>query len=58
MSTCSHKAHSQLIQLIAKRDSAGLAAAMLQHLQQIEGDLILVERAEVVTDLASIFPGR
>jgi DNA-binding GntR family transcriptional regulator len=58
VTTCSHKVHGQLIKLIAKRDSAGLAAAMLQHLQQIEGDLVLVERAEVVTDLRNIFPAR
>ena len=58
VTTCSHKVHAQLIKLIAKRDSAGLAAAMLQHLQQIEGDLVLVEHAEVVTDLRSIFPAR
>ena len=58
VTTCSHKVHAQLIKLIAKRDSAGLAAAMLQHLQQIEGDLVLVERAEIVTDLHSIFPAR
>ena len=55
VSTCSHKVHAGLIKFIAKRDSAGLAGAMLQHLQQIEGDLVLVERAEVVTDLRSIF---
>ena len=55
VSTCSHKVHAELIKFIAKRDSAGLAGAMLQHLQQIEGDLVLVERAEVVTDLRSIF---
>ena len=58
VSTCSHKAHAQLIKLIARRDSAGLAAAMLQHLQQLEGDLVLVEHAEIVTDLRSIFPAR
>jgi DNA-binding GntR family transcriptional regulator len=58
VTTCSHKVHAQLIKFIAKRDSAGLAAAMLQHLQQIESDLILVERVEVVTDLRSIFPAR
>jgi DNA-binding GntR family transcriptional regulator len=58
VSTCSHKAHGQLITFIAKRDPAGLAAAMLQHLQEIESDLILVERPEVVTDLRSIFSAR
>ncbi len=58
VSSCSHKAHGELIRFIAKRDSAGLAGAMLQHLQQIESDLILVERAEVVTDLRSIFARR
>jgi DNA-binding GntR family transcriptional regulator len=55
VSTCSHKVHGHLITFIAKRDAPGLAAAMLRHLQEIESDLILVERPEVVTNLRSIF---
>lgn len=58
VATCSHQVHAGLIRFVVRRDSAGLAAAMLQHLQQIESDLILVERAETVTDLRRIFGPR
>jgi DNA-binding GntR family transcriptional regulator len=55
VSSCSHLAHANLIKLIEKRDAAGLAAGMLKHLGQIEGDLVLFEREEPVTDLRSVF---
>jgi DNA-binding GntR family transcriptional regulator len=57
VSSCSHIAHSQLIKLIERRDAAGLADAMLRHLQQIEGDLVLFERKQVATDLRAVFAG-
>jgi DNA-binding GntR family transcriptional regulator len=55
VSSCSHLAHSRLIQCIEQRDAAGLAAAMLAHLNEIESDLVLFEREESVTDLAAVF---
>jgi DNA-binding GntR family transcriptional regulator len=55
VSTCSHLAHSRLIQFIERRDAAGLAAAMLEHLNEIESDLVLFEREGSATDLAAVF---
>jgi DNA-binding GntR family transcriptional regulator len=55
VSSCSHLAHSRLIQFIERRDADGLAAAMLQHLIEIESDLVLFEREDSVTDLAAVF---
>ena len=55
VSSCSHLAHANLIKLIEKRDAEGLATAMLKHLDQIEGDLVLFEREEPVTDLKMVF---
>jgi DNA-binding GntR family transcriptional regulator len=55
VSSCSHLAHTHLIEYIERRDAAGLAAAMLQHLDEIEGDLVLFERDDSVTDLKSVF---
>ena len=55
VSSCSHLAHANLIKLIEHRDAEGLAAAMLQHLEQIEGDLVLFDRGDPVTDLKSVF---
>src|ERR1700681_3331341 len=55
VSSCSHLAHAHLIQYIERRDAAGLAAAMLQHLDQIESDLVLFEREESATDLKAVF---
>jgi DNA-binding GntR family transcriptional regulator len=55
VSSCSHLAHAHLIQYIERRDAAGLAAAMLQHLEQIESDLVLFEREESATDLKAVF---
>src|SRR3984885_50830 len=55
VSNCSHLAHAQLIQFIERRDAAGLAGAMLQHLNEIESDLVLFERDESVTDLKTVF---
>jgi DNA-binding GntR family transcriptional regulator len=53
--SCSHLAHAHLIKFIERRDADGLAAAMLAHLNQIEGDLVLFEREEAVTDLRAVF---
>ena len=55
VSSCSHLAHAHLIEYIKRRDAPGLAAAMLQHLDEIEGDLVLFERDDSVTDLKSVF---
>jgi DNA-binding GntR family transcriptional regulator len=57
-SGCSHVSHASLIKLIERRDGEGLAKAMLTHLEQLEGDLILYEREEQVTDLKAVFAGR
>jgi DNA-binding GntR family transcriptional regulator len=51
VSTCSHLAHRHLIEYIERRDADGLAAAMLEHLNTIEGDLMLFEQDEPVMDL-------
>jgi DNA-binding GntR family transcriptional regulator len=55
VSSCSHLAHAQLIRFIERRDADGLATAMLRHLNQIEGDLVLFERGEFVTDVRTVF---
>ena len=55
VSSCSHLAHANLIKLIERRDAEGLGAAMLKHLDQIEGDLVLFEREEPVMDLKTVF---
>lgn len=55
VSSCSHLAHAQLIKFIERRDADGLAAAMLAHLNQIEGDLVLFEREETITDMRLVF---
>jgi DNA-binding GntR family transcriptional regulator len=55
VSSCSHLAHAQLIRHIERRDADGLAAAMLRHLNQIEGDLVLFEREEFVSDIRTVF---
>jgi DNA-binding GntR family transcriptional regulator len=57
VSTCSHAAHGALIKLIERRDTAGLAKAMRQHLEQIESDLALFERAVPAADLKAVFTG-
>jgi DNA-binding GntR family transcriptional regulator len=55
VSSCSHLAHAHLIKHIERGDSDGLAAAMLRHLDQIEGDLMLFERRPSVTDIKVVF---
>jgi DNA-binding GntR family transcriptional regulator len=55
VSSCSHLAHTQLIRCIERRDAEGLAAAMLRHLNEIEGDLVLFEREALVTDIRTVF---
>jgi DNA-binding GntR family transcriptional regulator len=55
VSSCSHLAHTQLVKFIERRDANGLAAAMLQHLDEIERDLVLFEREEFVADIKTVF---
>jgi DNA-binding GntR family transcriptional regulator len=55
ISSCSHVAHGDLIKLIERRDAEGLAKAMRQHLEQIESDLVLFERAVPLADLKAVF---
>jgi DNA-binding GntR family transcriptional regulator len=57
VSSCSHLAHTQLIKFIERHDGNGLAAAMLQHLDEIERDLVLFEREEFVVDIKAVFAG-
>jgi DNA-binding GntR family transcriptional regulator len=52
---CSQTSHGQLIALIEAGDAEGLAGAMLEHLNEIEGHLMLFERKEVPVDLRQIF---
>lgn len=58
VSSCSHTAHAALIKLIERRDAEGLAKAMRQHLEQIENDLVLFERAVPTADLKAVFTER
>jgi DNA-binding GntR family transcriptional regulator len=55
VSSCSHQAHAQLIRLIERRDAEGAAKAMRQHLDEIEGDLVLFERQEFSANIRSVF---
>jgi len=52
---CSQTSHSQLIGLIEAGDAEALANAMLEHLNEIEGHLMLYERKETPVDLRRIF---
>jgi DNA-binding GntR family transcriptional regulator len=54
---CSHISHGRLIELIEKKDADGLAGAMLQHLDEIEGCLVLREKKATSVDLKDIFAG-
>jgi DNA-binding GntR family transcriptional regulator len=53
--SCSCEVHEKLIELMTKRDEAGLAAEMDAHLQEIEGRLALLENETQPADLKSIF---
>jgi len=55
VSSCSHQAHGQLIRFIERGDAQGLANAMRQHLDEIEGDLVLFERQEFTADIRAVF---
>jgi DNA-binding GntR family transcriptional regulator len=55
VSSCSHQAHAQLIRFIERGDAEGLAKAMRQHLDEIEGDLVLFERQEFSADIRAVF---
>jgi DNA-binding GntR family transcriptional regulator len=52
---CSHISHNHLIELFEKGDGESLAAAMLQHLNEIEDQLVLHEKTEASVDLKNIF---
>ena len=55
VSSCSHQAHSRLIKLIERGDAPALAAAMRQHLDEIENDLVLFERQKFSADIRLVF---
>jgi DNA-binding GntR family transcriptional regulator len=55
VSSCSHRAHAELIGFIERRDAAGLAKAMRRHLDEIEGDLVLFERQKFSADIRAVF---
>jgi DNA-binding GntR family transcriptional regulator len=55
VSSCSHRAHAQLIRFIERGDAPGLARAMREHLDEIEGDLVLFERQEFSADIRAVF---
>ena len=56
VSSCSHEAHGQLIRFIERGDAKGLAEAMRRHLDEIEGDVVLLERQEFSADIRAVFP--
>jgi DNA-binding GntR family transcriptional regulator len=47
--------NGQLIGFIERGDAQGLAKAMRQHLDEIEGDLVLCERQEFSADIRAVF---
>jgi DNA-binding GntR family transcriptional regulator len=53
--SCSCDVHERLIDLMEKRDEAGLAAEMEAHLEEIESRLALFENEPQPADLKSIF---
>jgi DNA-binding GntR family transcriptional regulator len=55
VSSCSHRAHAELIGFIERRDAPGLAKAMRRHLDEIEGDLVLFERQKFSADIRAVF---
>jgi DNA-binding GntR family transcriptional regulator len=55
ISSCSHMAHARLIRFIERGDAPGLANAMREHLDEIEGDLVLFERQEFSADIRAVF---
>lgn len=52
---CSHVSHAHLIELIEAGDADRLSAAMLEHLAEIEGQLVLHEATKVSVDLKAVF---
>lgn len=52
---CSQTSHGQLVDLIEAGDRDALANAMLEHLEEIEGQLMPHERKETAVDLRRIF---
>jgi DNA-binding GntR family transcriptional regulator len=57
ISVCSHVSHAGLIDLLEERREQDFADAMLAHLIEIEGYLVLNEKAESPLDLKSVFAG-
>jgi len=55
VSSCSHRAHGQIIGFIERGDAGGLAKAMRRHLDEIEADLVLFERQEFSADIRAVF---
>ncbi|MDP9012125.1 MAG: GntR family transcriptional regulator [Pseudomonadota bacterium] len=55
VSSCSHMAHARLIRFIERGDAPGLAKAMREHLDEIEGDLVLFERQQFSADIRAVF---
>jgi DNA-binding GntR family transcriptional regulator len=55
VSSCSHRAHAQIIGFIERGDAGGLAKAMRRHLDEIEADLVLFERQEFSADIRAVF---
>ncbi len=54
---CSHVSHQHLVYLLERRDADGFAAAMAQHIDEIESELVLLERPLAPVDLATVFTG-
>lgn len=51
---CSHSCHGELVDLL-ETDKARFAPAMLEHLQELEAQLLLVEPKPEQTDLKALF---
>lgn len=54
---CSHISHGHLIDLIEQGNAEKLAAAMLKHLEEIESELVLVDRKHSTVDFRAAFEG-
>ena len=54
---CSHVSHEHLIDLIERGSPEELSSAMLAHLEEIESELVLVERHHFEVDVHSVLRG-
>lgn len=52
---CSHVGHEHLVDLLEAGDADGFADAMARHLDEIESELVLVERPATGVDLGKVF---